>query len=167
MDICCGVLSKQTEPKKKKKNPKAFRIKALQPPNQNIVNVKEVLEQSIIRFSQVQVRYIYIYILFCVLTAIAEDSTAMRCYQTMRLSLSLSLSLHFLHFYRSSLLHCHGEGFGYCRRWTGCAWPIQPLISSVNCLGLCFYLIGFLMGEQTNVRPSSVFVFFLFNFISD
>ena len=60
MDICCGVLSKQTE--QKKKNPKAFRIKALQPPNQNIVNVKEVLEQSVIWFSQVQIRYIYIYI---------------------------------------------------------------------------------------------------------
>ena len=145
--------------KKKKKNPKAFRIKALQPPNQNIVNVKEVLEQSVIQFSQVQIIYIYIY--YCVLTAIVEASTAMRCYQTMRLSLSLSLSLHFLHSYKSSLLDCHGEAFGCCRRWTGCAWPIQPLISFVNCLGLCFYLIGFLMGGQTNVRPSSFFVFFI------
>ena len=62
MDICCGVLSKQIEQKKKKKkNPKAFRIKALQPPNQNIVNVKEVLEKSVIQFSQVQIIYIYIY----------------------------------------------------------------------------------------------------------
>ena len=111
----------KTKTKTKKKNPKAFRIKALQPPNQNIVNVKEVLEQSVIRFSQVQIRYIYIYILFCVLTAIVEASTSMRCYQTMRLSLSLSLSLHFLHFYKSSLLDCHGEAFGCCRRWTGCA----------------------------------------------
>ena len=148
--------NKQTQ----KKKPKAFRIKALQPPNQNIVNVKEVLEQSVIQFSQVQIIYIYIYILFCVLTAIVEASTAMRCYQTMRLSLSLSLSLHFLHFYKSSLLDCHGEASDCCRRWTGCAWPIQPLISFVNCLGLCFYLIGFLMGGQTNVRPSSFFCIF-------
>ena len=152
--------SQQTNRPKKKK-PKAFRIKALQPPNQNIVNVKEVLEQSVIWFSQVQIRYIYIYILFCVLTAIVEASTAMRCYQTMRLSLSLSLSLHFLHFYRSSLLDCHGEGFSCCRRWAGCAWPVQPLFSFVNCLGLCFYLIGFLMGGQTNVCPSSIFLFFI------
>ena len=114
---------KQKQKKPKKKKPRAFRIKALQPPNQNIVNVKEVLEQSIIRFSQVQVRYIYIYIyiLFWALTAIVEASTAMRCYQTMRLSLSLSLSLHFLHFYRSSLLDSHGVGFSCCKRWTGCA----------------------------------------------
>lgn len=131
MDICCGVLSKQTDQNKNKTKQtnkqtnktktktKALRIKALQPPNQNIVNVKEVLEQSVIRFSQVQIRYIYI--LFCVLTAIVEASIAMRCYQTMRLSLSLSLSLHFLHFCRSSLLYCHGEGFGCCRRWIGCA----------------------------------------------
>ena len=71
MDICCGVLSKQTDQNKNKTNKqktktktktKAFRIKALQPPNQNIVNVKEVLEQSVIRFSQGQIRYIYIYI---------------------------------------------------------------------------------------------------------
>ena len=49
MDICYGVLSKQTDPKKKKKNTKtkAFRIKALEPPNQNIVNIKKVLEQSV------------------------------------------------------------------------------------------------------------------------
>ena len=64
MYICCGVLSKQTDKnnQKKKKNPKAFGIKSLQPPNQNVVNAKEVLEQSVIRFSQVQIRYIYIYI---------------------------------------------------------------------------------------------------------
>ena len=54
----------KTKTKTKKKNPKAFRIKALQPPNQNVVNVKEVLEQSVIRFSQVQIRYIYIYIYY-------------------------------------------------------------------------------------------------------
>ena len=70
--------NKQTNKQKTKTKTKAFRIKALQPPNQNIVNVKEVLEQSVIRFSQVQIRYIYIYILFCVLTAIVEVSTAMR-----------------------------------------------------------------------------------------
>ena len=54
--------NKQTNKQKTKTKTKAFRIKALQPPNQNIVNVKEVLEQSVIRFSQVQIRYIYIYI---------------------------------------------------------------------------------------------------------
>ena len=55
MNIYRGVLSKQTDPKKKKKKKKtkkktktkAFRIKALEPPNQNVVNVKEVLEQSV------------------------------------------------------------------------------------------------------------------------
>ena len=57
---------KNIKKKKKKKNPKAFRIKALQPPNQNIVNVKEVLEQSVIQFSQVQIIYIYIYIYYFV-----------------------------------------------------------------------------------------------------
>ena len=62
-----GFLAiKQTKQKqnrqKKKLKPKDFRIKALQPPNQNIVNVKEVLEQSVIQFSQVQIIYIYIYI---------------------------------------------------------------------------------------------------------
>jgi len=41
----------QTNMPKKKQNPKTFRIKALQPPNQNVVNVKEVLEQSVIQFS--------------------------------------------------------------------------------------------------------------------
>ena len=42
------LASKQTK-KKKKKNTKtkAFRIKALEPPNQNIVNIKKVLEQSV------------------------------------------------------------------------------------------------------------------------
>ena len=59
MDICRGILSNQTDQTKTK----AFRIKALQPPNQNIVNVKEVLEQSVIQFSQVQI--IYIYIILC------------------------------------------------------------------------------------------------------
>ena len=50
MNICRGVLNKQTDPKKKKKTKtktKAFRIKALEPPSQNVVNVKEVLEQSV------------------------------------------------------------------------------------------------------------------------
>ena len=50
MDICYGVLSKQTDPKKKKKKntkTKAFRIKGLEPPNQNIVKIKKVLEQSV------------------------------------------------------------------------------------------------------------------------
>ena len=49
MNICRGVLSKQTDPKKKKTKTKtkAFRIKALEPPSQNVVNVKEVLEQSV------------------------------------------------------------------------------------------------------------------------
>ena len=37
--------NKQTN--KTKTKTKALRIKALQPPNQNIVNVKEVLEQSV------------------------------------------------------------------------------------------------------------------------
>ena len=43
------LASKQTQKKKKKKNTKtkAFRIKALEPPSQNVVNVKEVLEQSV------------------------------------------------------------------------------------------------------------------------
>ena len=41
--------NKQTKKKEKKRNTKtkAFRIKALEPPNQNVVNIKEVLEQSI------------------------------------------------------------------------------------------------------------------------
>ena len=40
--------NKQTPKKKKTKTKtKAFRIKALEPPSQNVVNVKEVLEQSI------------------------------------------------------------------------------------------------------------------------
>ena len=50
MDICRGILSKQTDQKKEKKRntkTKAFRIKALEPPNQNVVNIKEVLEQSV------------------------------------------------------------------------------------------------------------------------
>ena len=43
------LASKQTQKKKKKKNTKTkgFRIKALEPPNQNIVNIKKVLEQSV------------------------------------------------------------------------------------------------------------------------
>ena len=106
---------KQNRQKNIKIKPKDFRIKALQPPNQNIVNVKEVLEQSVIRFSQVQITHTHTHIY--ILTAIVEASTTMRCCQTMRLSPSLSLSLHFLYFYRSSLLDCHGEGFGCCRRW--------------------------------------------------
>ena len=51
MDICHGILNKQTDQKKKKKTKKqktkAFRIKSLQPPNQNVVNIKEVLEQFV------------------------------------------------------------------------------------------------------------------------
>ena len=51
MDICHGILNKQTDQKKKKKQKKqktkAFRIKSLQPPNQNVVNIKEVLEQFV------------------------------------------------------------------------------------------------------------------------
>ena len=40
--------NKQTPNKKKTKTKtKAFRIKALEPPSQNVVNVKEVLEQSV------------------------------------------------------------------------------------------------------------------------
>ena len=40
--------NKQTQKKKKTKTKtKAFRIKALEPPSQNVVNVKEVLEQSV------------------------------------------------------------------------------------------------------------------------
>ena len=47
------IASKQTQKKKKKKNThththtKAFRIKVLESPNQNIVNIKKVLEQSV------------------------------------------------------------------------------------------------------------------------
>ena len=39
------LASKQT--KKKNTKTKAFRIKALEPPNQNIVNIKKVPEQSV------------------------------------------------------------------------------------------------------------------------
>ena len=41
--------NKQTKKKKKtkKQKTKAFRIKSLQPPNQNVVNIKEVLEQFV------------------------------------------------------------------------------------------------------------------------
>ena len=133
MDICRGILSNQTDQtktkqtKKKKNKTKRFRIKALQPPNQNIVNVKEVLEQSVIRFSQVQITHTHTHTHThtYILTAIVEASTTMRCCQTMRMSLSLSLSLHFLHFYMSSLLDCHGEGFGCCRRWTVVLDPLN------------------------------------------
>ena len=41
------LASKQTKKKKKNTKTKAFRIKALEPPNQNIVNIKKVLEQSV------------------------------------------------------------------------------------------------------------------------
>ena len=41
--------NKQTKKNKKTKRQKtkAFRIKSLQPPNQNVVNIKEVLEQFV------------------------------------------------------------------------------------------------------------------------
>ena len=39
------LASKQTQ--KKNTKTKGFRIKALEPPNQNIVNIKKVLEQSV------------------------------------------------------------------------------------------------------------------------
>ena len=39
------LASKQTQ--KKNTKTKAFRIKALEPPNQNIVNIKKVLEQFV------------------------------------------------------------------------------------------------------------------------
>ena len=109
-----------------------------------------------------------------------------RCYQTMRLSLSRSLLLHFLHFYRSSLLdyHRHGEGFDYCRRWTGCAWPTkclgklscQPLFSVSNAckpsttyfflkfLRLVFLLNQFLMADKTMSTPLQFLYFYFFKF---
>ena len=40
------LASKQTKKKKNTKT-KGFRIKALEPPNQNIINIKKVLEQSV------------------------------------------------------------------------------------------------------------------------
>ena len=110
----------------------------------------------------------------------------MRCCQTMRLSLSRSLLLHFLHFYRSSLLdyHRHGEGFDYCRRWTGCAWPTkclgklscQPLFSVSNAckpsttyfflkfLRLVFLLNQFLMADKTMSTPLQFLYFYFFKF---
>ena len=115
--------------KKKKKNQKLLESKPFNLQTKTLSTLKKCLNN--LWFGSHRFKsdiYIYIYILFCVLTTIVEASTAMRCYQTMRLSLSLSLSLHFLHFYRSSLLYCHGEGFGYCKRWIGCAWPTKLML---------------------------------------
>ena len=74
MDICRGVLNKQTKPKKKKK---AFRIKDFQPPNQikNLLSWKTV--DSSHRFRS--------QIFLGVLATIVEASTTMRCCLTMRL----------------------------------------------------------------------------------
>ena len=48
------------------------------------------------------------------------------------LSLYLLLSLHFCHFYRSSLIGYHSEGFGCCRRWIDCA-----CVKNMSRLWLC------------------------------
>ena len=140
MDICCGVLNKQTDPKKKKKTKtktKAFRIKALQPPNQNIVNVKEVLEQFVIRFSQVKSYiYIYIYIYYFVylqpLLKLQPPWDAIKpwdCLCLFRSRCIFSISTGLLCFTVMVKVLAVAEDGLVVR-------PIQPLISFVNCIGL-------------------------------
>ena len=143
MDICCGVLSKQTDQNKNKTNKqtkktktktKAFRIKALQPPNQNIVNVKEVLEQSVIRFSQVQIRYIYIYYFVYLqpLLKLQPPWDAIKPWDCLCLSRSrciFSISTGLLCFTVMVKVLAVAEDGMVVR-------PIQPLISFVNCIGL-------------------------------